>query len=657
MKETANRWAGASAGLVLGLIVACGPLPATGLAETSPGWIIEIPAKRLSHDTGTGLTTTPFGTRRGLEFTGRSGDVQASAFWLPGAHKASIVVQGETLVDGTDDLDIGRIGGFRVAADGSTVYVRTTKGPDATVDLIHNGRTLRSWPRGRVVQILAYDGTEVHFATRDGRGNPLKIARIGSPGIGATNGRALDGPTETLAVLDGCALVSGRKRGARMILELICQSGQGSDIHGLDLKSGTIHPLVTGRADDMFAPLKPELRGRLPILSVAGNANAKHAFHAIRASLLTQLGEPRSLGSDAMGTQSWGSAYRIRALAELAAKSGHEAFAGLAVNAMTSVLDQANRHHGVSGRFNPSCGWASRIYSRDGRQPVSLLINQAMISGALLVACDRLGGACPADLSHRIQANAQCLAKHFEPHFDAATGLYRIQHGAPFRFDGVWAPWNWQVSWANVLARLEGKPDLNARARALGDRFLETWQDTTGGALWRYWPDRYFGGWSDGDAVSVHLPRKSAQQARRFEDINHAGISLLGLADSGRRLSAGERDAGRRTLDRLLGQGLTVSRHMDGSGPATASWLPASGWHVLATEAFRALYAHGVPNATSGSRHLAYAQLYDPDAAFELTLTVRECTFEDCAVVNSRTFRSLSAFLEGNGLFRLRRKP
>lgn len=652
MTETTNRWAGSCAGLILGLVMTCGSLPATGLAEPGPGWIIEIPAKRLSHDTGSGLTTTPFGARRGLEFIGRSGEIAAAGFWLPGAHKASIVVNGETLVDGTDDLDIGRIGGFRFAADGSTLFVRSTKGPEATVDLIHNGRTLRSWPRGRVVQILAFDGTEVHFAIRDGRGNPLKISRIGSPG-----GRALDGRTETLAVLKGCALASGRKRGVTMVLELICQPEQGSDVHGLDLTTGKLRPLVAGAGDDMFAPVKPKHRGRLPVLSVTGNANAKYAFHAIRASLLTQLGEPRALGSDAMGTQSWGSSYRIRALAELAAKTGHPAFADLAVNAMTNVLDQTNRRHGVNGRFNPSCGWASRIYSRNGREPVSLLVNQAMISGALLVACDRLGGACPAALSQRIQANAQCLARHFEPHFDAPTGLYRIQHGAPFRFDGVWAPWNWQISWANVLARLRGSPGLNARARTLGDRFVDTWRNTATGALWRYWPDRYFDGWSDRDAVSIHLPNKSAQAARRFEDINHAGISLLALADSGRRLSPGERRAAQRTLDRLVRQGLAVPRHMDGSGPATSSWLPASGWHTLATEGFREFYAHGVPNATSGSRHLTYAQLYDPDAAFELALTVRECSAGQCTVVKSRTFRSLSAFLEGNGLFRLRRKP
>lgn len=657
MSKKPNSGAGFSAGLFLALAMACGLLPGNGRAEnerpgTGSGWIIEVPARRLSHDTGTGLTTTPFGTRRGLEFTGRSGTVEAAGFWLPGSHKASITVQGETIIDGTNDLDIGRIGGFRFAADGSTLHVRATKGRDAVVELIHNGRTLRSWPRGRVVQVISFDGTEVYFATRDGRGKPLTISRIGSP-----DGRILSGQTESLAVLDGCALVTGRKRGAKMLLEMICKSDQGSDIHVLDLKSGAIRPLVTGHADDMFAPLKPEQRGRLPVLSVSGTANAKHAFHAVRASLLTQLGEPRSLGSDAMGTQSWGTSYRMRALAELAEKTGHQAFAGLAVNAMKNVLEQTNRAHGVDGRFNPSCGWASRIYSRDGLEPVSLLVNQAMISGAMLVACDRLGTSCPARLSRRIQANAQCLARHFEPHFDARTGLYRIQHGAPFRFDGVWAPWNWQISWANVLARLKGKPGLNARARSLGDSFMASWQHTATGALWRYWPERYFAGWTGDDAVSVHLPKKSAQKVRRFEDVNHAGISLLALGDSGRRLTAGEQAAGRRTLDRLVRQRFAVSRHLDGSGPATSSWLPASGWHTLATKGFREFYAHAVPNATSGSRHLAYAQLFEPDAPFDLTLTVRECTFEDCIVVKTRTFTSLSAFLEGNGLFRLRRKP
>lgn len=621
-----------------------------GKAES--GWIIEIPAKRMTHDTRTGLTKTVFGETRGHEFTARRGDVEAAGFWLPGAFRRSITIQGDLIVDGTDPMDVSRVGGFRFADDGSTLFVRTTKGRDAVVELIHNGKTLQTWPRGRVVQIISFDKKEVHFAVFDGGKRRLEIFRIstenGSPGFGKT---------ERIARMPGCGLVTGRKRGAMLVLELICKPGHGSDVHVLDLGTGETRSLASGPGDDMLLPLKTRDRKRIPVLTVSGNANAKFAFHAIKASLLSQLGEPRSVGSDAMGTQSWGVSYRIRALAELAAKTKHDVFADLAVNAMTNVLEQTNIAHGVSGPFNPACGWASRIYSRGGVEPVSLLVNQAMISGSLLVSCDRLGTSCPAALEARIQASAQCLARHFEPHFDAETGLYRIQFGAPFRFDGVWAPWNWQISWAGVLARIKNAPVLMDRSKALAAKFVASWQTSGKQALWRYWPDRFFVGWGEEDNVSRFLPSKPQKTASRFEDVSHAGISLLALNDVGNVLDHKHRVSGQATLDRLVQQGFAVPRHIDGAGPATPSWIPAAGWHSLATDSFRALYSHTVPNASSGPRHLTYALLYEPQQNFHLTLDLKLCDAQECVAVHRRTFSSVDEFLEGNGLFTIKHAP
>lgn len=622
------------------------------VGEAESGWIIEIPAKRMMHDTRTGLTKTDFGETRSHEFTARRGGVEASSFWLPGAFRPSISIQGSLIVDGTDPVDVSRVGGFRFADDGSTLFVRTTKGRDAVVELIHNGKTLRTWPRGNAVQIISFDKGEAHFAIFNGDKRHLEIFRINTE-----TGSALFGTAERIARMPGCGLVTGRKRGVMLVLELICKPGHGSDVHVLDLKTGEIRALVSGPGDDMLLPLKTRDRKRIPVLSVAGNANAKFAFHAIKASLLSQLGEPRSVGSDAMGTQSWGVSYRIRALAELAAKTKHNVFADLAVNAMTNVLGQTNKAHGVSGPFNPSCGWASRIYSRDGVEPVSLLVNQAMISGSLLVSCDRLGALCPAELETRIQAVAQCLARHFEPHFDAETGLYRIQYGASFRFDGVWAPWNWQLSWAGVLARIKDAPVLIERSKTLAAKFVKSWQTSDKQALWRYWPDRFFDGWNKGENVSKFLPSKPQRTASRFEDVNHAGISLLAFSDAGNILDHKTRIAGRATLDRLVQQGFAVHRHIDGAGPATPSWIPAAGWHALATDSFRALYSHSVPNASSGPRHLAYALLYDPQEEFRMTLELKQCNAQECVSVSKRTFSSVAKFLRGNDLFMIEHAP
>ena len=138
---------------------------------------------------------------------------------------------------------------------------------------------------------------------------------------------------------------------------------------------------------------------------------ARHAYHAVSASLLTQLGEPRACAADSLGTQSWGQSYRTLALAELHAKSSHPVFAQLAVRAMRTTLRQRNGDVGLTDRLNPSCAWASRLYSDDRRSPVSLLVNQGMIAASLALSCERLGESCPDDLRGEIAGALTCLRR------------------------------------------------------------------------------------------------------------------------------------------------------------------------------------------------------------------------------------------------------
>ena len=631
------------AALVAALI--CGSaLPQQGMAGDH-GWTITLPGRGVSHDTRTGITSSRQTDRQGLAFSSRKRDLTATGFWDAGHHRASIKLGDRIIVDGTDDDDIARVGGFRFQADGTYVYLRTTKGPDATTQLILSGDLLHEWPRGVPVMVLDFTGEEILVAVADGASGSADIFRIsvsdiGKPAIPQSVGR-----------LEGCALITARRRGNRLYLEVACQPGDGSDIRVLDLEKGDFRTLESGPSDQMFVPARPEKGFDIRIASVEGSETALQAYHAIAGSLLTQLGEPRSLASDAAGTQSWGVSYRVRALAELAAKTGHPVFADLAVSAMRNTLNQSNAALGVDGPYNPVCGWASRIYSKDGLTPTSLLVNQAMIVGSMQTACARLGPACPNRLRDRIERQALCLADHFEPSFDEASGLYRIQYGAPFRFDGIWAPWNWQLSFAAVLARLESRPDLVRRSKRITGQFLETWHETAEGALWRYWPEQFFLGWKADDDVSVHMPAKKSAPAQRYEDVNHAGISLLALSDMGHAIEPAWSAAAGRTLDRLLGMGYRVTRHLDGSGPRTPSWLPAAGWHEFATRDLNRVYAGKVPGATSGARHLAYALLFDETAPFHLAITYKDCRLDGCVVADRRTYSSVTSFLQDNDLF------
>ncbi|MEM8839689.1 MAG: hypothetical protein AAGE89_16480, partial [Pseudomonadota bacterium] len=195
------------------------------------------------------------------------------------------------------------------------------------------------------------------------------------------------------------------------------------------------------------------------------------------------------------------------------------------------------------------------------------------------------------------------------------------------------------------------------RAANIASRFVESWSEQENSAVWRYWPRPYYDGWHSEDRISKNRPAQRTHEPKRFEDTNHAGISLLGLADSGyrRALSLSMADGLKKKIDALIEEVPASPRDLDGQGPKSPQWIPGGGFAAFATDELDKLYAAKLPASVSSDQHLAYAMLFDPKAPFDLRIELRDCKDNKCATRITRRYNSVLDFLSDNPLFTIRR--
>jgi len=617
-------------------------------AGADRGWLITQTATGFSFDTWTGIAKRKSDARESLVSVSTVGAYTQSQYWEPGAFRPTITVNGAKLVHGLDIDDVSRLRSIRLDKGGSLVYLRSQKGPKATVDLVQDGKVILQWPRRTRASLVSYERDALVVSVQDDALNYV-FSRIPRD----KDGRLIAADRVEIGRLAGCALLSAKSLDIGIALQVFCDAKKGSDVYLLPTDERRPVPIADSDKDETLAyGLDRSVQGKIPVLTGSGSRDARHTFHAISGLLLNGLGEPGAVASDEAGYQSWSQAYRTEALSVLYQKTGHDVFSALARRAMRGTLSTQNRHLGTRDSQNPSCGWSSRIYSEDHRTPVSLMINQAMIIGSLVRACQNLGNTCPDDIRRQIGRTAVCAVRAQEKNYDPESGLYRIPYGINFRYDGIWAPWNWQMAWAFVLrqaAQIVDKPTWESRASALVQRFLKSWELLEGGALWRYWPPEYFAGWTEQDRVSASKPSKTKDRNANYEDIAHAGISLLAL----RQMSLDQERASsiQARLDILLRDGFMLPQFVDGGGAASPRWFPGSGWDAFATDEFRDRYAALLPNATSGDRLLAYANLYRPEEPFQLDLELLSCGVSGCAKAKAWHFDSIDDFLDKSPLF------
>jgi len=442
--------------------------------DSSAGWIVTQAASGLAFDSTTGLGQRKSIERKALVSASSIGERTLLQFWEPGAFRPTMMVENTKLVDGYDIDDVSRLRSVRLDKSGSLVYLRSQKGPKATVDLIQDGKVVFQWPRLTRASLVSFKADGLLVSVQDSHTLGYEFSHIPRD----SDGRLIPDRRTHVGRLEGCALLSTKSINDGIVLQVFCDEEKGSDIYFLPRDTSTPVPVANSNKDEVLAyGLDRSLRGRIPILTISGSRAARQGFHAISGLLLNGLGEPGSIASDEAGYQSWNQAYRTTALSVLYQKTGHKLFATLAKRAMRGTLDVRNSALEIGGTQNPGCGWASRIYSEDHKTPVSLMINQAMIVGSLFRSCRNLGDACPATLRREIEKTAVCVVQAQEKNFNPESGLYRIPYGINFRYDGIWAPWNWQIAWAFVLheaAQIAGKREWDRRATSITQRFLES---------------------------------------------------------------------------------------------------------------------------------------------------------------------------------------
>lgn len=151
---------------------------------------------------------------------------------------------------------------------------------------------------------------------------------------------------------------------------------------------------------------------------------------------------------------------------------------------------------------------------------------------------------------------------------------------------------------------------------------------------WNFsWPAQYCAGWTLDQAIYVNRPKQKVSRSPRFEDLNHAGISLLGMEGAGALsdfLDDDQTAAVGARLKTLFSSGTVPPRDIDGAAHKSPRWMPG---------------------AHSSDQHLTYANLHDPEGAFELTLTLAHCTSDGCASQEEWDYGSAEAFLTDNPLF------
>lgn len=631
-------------------------------ADSSTGWVIKNKTNNFAYNTLTQKMTSKGLHAKGLLSVSKQGDFILKSFWQEGAYRPTMTFGNKVLVDGFDVLDVSRIGSFRFDKKGNFTYIHTTKGPKSIVKLIYNDEVILTWPRLTQVKIVAFKSKKMIVSIYNQKNRTtsfLKYPRLPSGAIQTS--------FEVIGQLENCSLLSAKAIQSGVLLQTYCDSQKGSDIQFLSFTNQSLNKVMSSTNDDILAfhlrnKKDKKYKNSIPVLSVSGTTNALQLYHATNGSLMKMTGEPMSLASDEAGKQSWSQSYRTLALAELYEKTQHNVFATLASQAMKATLRQQNRFIGISERHNPGCAWASRIYSTDGKTPLSFMINQAMISNSLIKSCDKLAAHCTAPLRQAINESASCLVDSYEYLFMKDEGLYRIPYASEFRYDGIWAPWNWHLTWAAVLrhvATQNNDKELESRALNIVQQFIDTWeltQEQPPRVLWHYWPPQYYKGWKKQDKVSLHRPIQKPKDlaTQRYEDLNHAGISLLGLSYVNFNLSPELFRGLQNTTISLLNAGAILPRDMNGDGPHHPRWALGAGWHPFSSPAMNKLYTHQLPGNLSNNKHLAYALLGDSKANFKLTFTLSYCSLSECETQQTWSWSNMNDFIANNPLFEVR---
>ncbi len=455
----------------------------------------------------------------------------------------------------------------------------------------------------------------------------------------------------------GCYPQKGVLTDLYLYVQMFCIDTMSQDVYSIDLIQKSIASVRKTLVDEILNGLVSAKDNTVKLSVVDGNKNGKYLFNAYYNLYLYQLGEPFSSAPDFLGRLSWNESYRLAALAGLYKKTGDKVLEKILVTSIANVLNSRSSLLGIEDSFNPGCGWAAKKYSIDKTSPNTLLVNDGMIMYGLMEACEALGDKCQDRLE--IQLTAACLFGYYENHFDVAPQLYRIQYGSKFYLDGVWAPWNWQNIWAiDLLKMFEWTNDINYQKRALEilALFLNEQEIVNNKLLWRYWPNRFYAGWSATDLISMNTPTKLAQTPVEYEDVSHGYLNVLAMNYMNKYKTAPLEQLNN-TLNGMMALNPDFPLFIDAGTSGSLANFPKFAWSQLNNADLKEMYVNmmplmypdfEVPDIIPG-----YVNYFDASSPVTINIEDLNCDQSQCKSICTYSYQNTFDFIQNNSFFNL----
>lgn len=307
--------------------------------------------------------------------------------------------------------------------------------------------------------------------------------------------------------------------------------------------------------------------------------------------------------SNSLGRLSWNVSYRLEALVALHNLNLTDSFPTKEVinSTVKSLLKTVDRIDDKG-----SIGWPTNKYSINGKDELSLLVDNAAVLYPMLLAVNQ-GHIDTAD-KKRVVALAIKFYDHYEPSYDYLSGHYCFEKGIPFWSDGIWLPYNMQNIWGLCLIELykvTTDSKYKARALKLAEVFKNEWAYVPDGRiLWHYWPQEFYAGWDATDNLSINTPSRSASTDSRYEDLSHAGINLKFILEIQHNFPDGSITGDDINAMKMTASGFrygdNYSRFMGGDilyQPASKMFMPQYGWNEIGDLTLNEQIKNGIPAA------------------------------------------------------------
>ena len=317
----------------------------------------------------------------------------------------------------------------------------------------------------------------------------------------------------------------------QLLLQIYSEKTCSMNIWTYDINNGKLDKLIETEHDEIIREVN--YSQGYEIDTIKGDSNTRNLFNAYYSLYNYKLANPFSLSNDFLGRLSWNQSTRLEGLIKLY-KVTQDNLVKEQINTICkNILNIDNENLNVSDEINPPYLWASKKYSINQQEPLSLLVNNSKIMNALLFAVEE-DVIREASIKEDIISRAEKMYDCYNQQYDDYTKLYFIPKGTNIRFDGIWLPFNQQNMYGIVLLRLyniTGNEEYKLRAFELADKFKSEWTYTDDGqVLWRYWPQLFYNGWDEPDHLSINTPSYHGQPSS-YEDVGHAGINVKFILD------------------------------------------------------------------------------------------------------------------------------